>query len=145
VALHKHHGADRVVEGTLPPANAAMNITPMIDVLLVLLVIFMVTLPLNQRGLDVNLPPPAPREAGVPRPQIVVEYASDKRLSINTQQVALGDLGDRLRQLYEDRTDKTLYVMGAGSLRYGDIVSVIDAAKGAGVTRVGIVTESMRR
>jgi biopolymer transport protein ExbD len=145
VALHKHHGADRVVEGTLPPANAAMNITPMIDVLLVLLVIFMVTLPLNQRGLDVNLPPPATREAAVPRPQIVVEYASDKRLSINRQQVALGDLGDRLRQLYEDRTDKTMYVMGAGSLRYGDIASVIDAAKGAGVTRVGIVTESMRR
>jgi biopolymer transport protein ExbD len=145
VVLHKHHGADRVVEGTLPPANAAMNITPMIDVLLVLLVIFMVTLPLNQRGLDVNLPPPATREAAVPRPQIVVEYASDKRLSINRQQVALGDLGDRLRQLYEDRTDKTMYVMGAGSLRYGDIASVIDAAKGAGVTRVGIVTESMRR
>ncbi|HET9358631.1 MAG TPA: biopolymer transporter ExbD [Vicinamibacterales bacterium] len=103
------------------------------------------TLLLNQRGLDVNLPPPAPREAAVPRPQIVVEYASDKRLSINTQPVALGDLGDRLRQLYEDRTDKTMYVMGAGSLRYADIVSVIDAAKGAGVTRVGIVTESMRR
>ena len=145
MALHKHHGADRVVEGTVPPANAAMNITPMIDVLLVLLVIFMVTLPLNQRGLDVNLPPPAPRGAAVPRPQIVVEYASDKRLSINTQPVALGDLGDRLRQLYEDRTDKTMYVMGAGSLRYGDIVSVIDAAKGAGVTRVGIVTEGMRQ
>jgi biopolymer transport protein ExbD len=145
VVLHKHHGADRVVEGTLPPANAAMNITPMIDVLLVLLVIFMVTLPLNQRGLDVNLPPPAPREAAVARPQIVVEYASDKRLSINSQQVALGDLEGRLRQLYEDRNDKTMYVMGAGSLRYGDIVSVIDAARGAGVTRVGIVTESMRR
>ena len=145
MVLHKHHGADRVVEGTLPPANAAMNITPMIDVLLVLLVIFMVTLPLNQRGLDVNLPPPAPKEAAVPRPQIVVEYASDRRLSINRQQVALGDLGDRLRQLYEDRTDKTMFVMGAGSLRYGDIISVIDAAKGAGVTRVGIVTESMRR
>ena len=103
------------------------------------------TLLLNQRGLDVNLPPPAPREAAVPRPQIVVEYASDKRLSINTQPVALGDLGDRLRQLYEDRTDKTMYVMGAGSLRYGDIVSVIDAAKGAGVARVGIVTEGMRQ
>ena len=54
------------------------------------------------------------------------------------------ELGQRLRDLYEDRTDKTLFVMAAGSLRYGEIVQVIDAAKGVGVTRVGIVTESMR-
>ena len=57
MSQHKHHGADRVVEGELPRAHAAMNITPMIDVLLVLLVIFMVTLPLNQRGLDIAVPP----------------------------------------------------------------------------------------
>ena len=81
MVAHQHHGAERVVASTLPRASAAMNITPMIDVLLVLLVIFMVT---------------------------------------------------------------TLFVMAAGSLRYGEIVHVIDAAKGAGVTRVGIVTESMR-
>jgi biopolymer transport protein ExbD len=56
MSLHKHHGADRVVKGELPRAHAAMNITPMIDVLLVLLVIFMVTLPLNQRGVDITVP-----------------------------------------------------------------------------------------
>ena len=145
MSQHKHHGADRVVEGELPRAHAAMNITPMIDVLLVLLVIFMVTVPLNQRGLDVTLPekisdatPPASGR------HIVLEYTSDKRLSINQQDVALPDLGQRLRDLYEDRMDKTMFVMAAGSLRYGDIVEVIDAAKGAGVTRVGIVTERMR-
>ena len=74
----------------------------------------------------------------------MLEYTSDKRLSINQQDVALPDLSQRLRDLYEDRTDKTMFVMAAGSLRYGDIVQVIDAAKGAGVTRVGIVTERMR-
>ena len=56
----------------------------------------------------------------------------------------LGDLEQRLREIYQDRHDKTLYVSGAGSLRYGDIVTVIDAAKGAGVTRVGVITEGMR-
>ena len=75
----------------------------------------------------------------------MLEYTSDKRLSINQQDVSLPDLGQRLRDLYDDRTDKTMFVMAAGSLRYGDIVRVIDAAKGAGVTRVGIVTERMRR
>jgi biopolymer transport protein TolR len=145
VAQHKHHGAERVVEGELPRANAAMNITPMIDVLLVLLVIFMVTLPLNQRGIDVNLPPEVDEEPAAPSRQIVLEYTHDKRLSINKQEVAPADLADRLRTLFDSRTDKTMFLMAAGSLRYGDIVGVIDAAKGAGVTRVGIVTERMRR
>jgi biopolymer transport protein ExbD len=144
MTLRKHHGADRAVEGELPRANAEMNITPMIDILLVLLVIFMAALPLSQRGLDVYLPPsPAPGTV-VPPSQIVLEYTSDKRLSINSQVVSPADLGERLRALYEGRNDKTLFVMGAGSLRYGDVIPLIDAAKGAGVTRVGIGTERGR-
>ena len=146
MTAHKHHGAERVVEGDLPRANSAMNITPMIDVLLVLLVIFMVTLPLNQRGIDVTLPPPAPPgTTQTPPRQIVLEYTGDKRLSINKQDVAPTDLEARLREVFETRSDKTLFLMAAGTLRYGEIVQVIDAAKGAGVQRVGVVTETMRR
>ena len=103
-----------------------------------------VALPLSQRGLDVNLPPPSPPGTVPPPSQIVLEYTSDKRLSINSQAVAPANLGERLRLLYESRNDKTLFVMGAGSLRYGDVIPLIDAARGAGVTRVGIITERAR-
>ena len=75
----------------------------------------------------------------------MIEYSADRRLSINHEDVALTSLEARLHQVFDGRSEKTLFIAAAGTLKYRDVVEVIDAAKGAGIHRVGIITEGMKR
>ena len=144
---HRHFGAERVVTGEVPHASADMNVTPLIDVLLVLLIIFMAALPLTQVGMDINLPLETKKPAQVdPNDrQIVFEYNADRSMAINKQVVTPQQLESRLREIFETRKEKTMFIVGDPQLLYGEVIAVIDAAKGAGVDKVGIVTEGMRR
>lgn len=119
-----------------------INVTPVIDVMLVLLIIFMVVTPLTQAGHDVELPESADnlQQKSEPDPnQLVLDIDAGGQVTINKQPVSWDELPLRIRDIFETRSDKTIFLRAAPTLKYGEVVAVLDVARGNGVERVGIV------
>ncbi len=116
------------------------NVTPMIDVLLVLLIIFMMIIPMARKAIDVQLPDPtpstAPANANVD--QIVLEVLPGGQYAINKEPVTKDRLAARLKEIYDPRPDKIIFVKGDGSVKYQDVILAMDVARGAGVKVIGV-------
>ena len=127
-------------------AKGDINVTPFIDILLVLLVIFMTITPVAPKGFRTNVPQPAPPDKQKPQSTEAIVISLDKAggLHINQKEVELPALPDELHEIFKTRNDKTVFVQADSELLFAQIAQVIDAAKSSGVERVGLMTDQIR-
>ena len=126
------------MQGGTQGMKSEINVTPFIDVLLVLLVIFMITLPMARKALDIQVPVEDTQQNSKPTPQIVLSLHADGSMDINTQPVTRPELNARLRQIYDVRPDKLIFIKADNTRKYQEVIELIDVARGAGVKVFGL-------
>ena len=134
-----------VVGGNKGPVSE-MNVTPMIDVLLVLIIIFMVITPLTPKGLDALVPQPSPNKTVDPEVSartVVVSIDAQHQIKINQDPTTAAALGGRLEDIFKTRNDRIMFVKGDPSLHFADVAQIIDIARGAGVDKIGLITKAV--
>jgi len=115
------------------------NVTPMIDVLLVLLIIFMLVVPMSRKAIDLQLPDPTEQQSSSnPPPQIVLEVLPGNRFAVNKEPLDKATLPKRLKEIYDGRPEKIIFVKGDPKVKYSDVIFAMDVARGAGVKVIGV-------
>jgi biopolymer transport protein TolR len=124
-----------------------INVTPLVDVMLVLLIIFMVTASVGQQGVTVSLPKAKARAQKIASDEKVVTVTIDASMQVylNDSPVSLAELGPRLREMFATRKDRTVFLKSDQSVSYGDFVKVVAVVKDAGVEQLGMITEPPKR
>ncbi|MGH9541607.1 MAG: biopolymer transporter ExbD [Terriglobales bacterium] len=126
--------------------TADINVTPLVDVMLVLLIIFMVITPMLQKGLQVDLARtqhPVAMEDANKTDAVIVGVSHDGRIFLNNKLVTVDQITDQVKDLVQNRLDKTVYIRADGRAQYGNVANVVDAVRAAGVDKVGMITQQV--